>query len=231
MAESVEGLLHARILKHCLPRYLDGYYKDAVAEAMTQVERAIKEKAGVADKFGVHLVTSVFGKGMGIKLRVPLGAHMREAARRFFEGTFSYYRNYAHHEGEKIDHRLCLRVMVIASDLLDLVGATAVSFEDIGGAQGLVSNGIFPSVKSVEEILGFLDGQMLPDEVCDGFYEDLRKKGFDDKQLQAVIDLGLVEYRVEDIPFDPMVDDAEILGIFALTSLGRTTRDDLAGTA
>ena len=121
---------------------------------------------------------------------------------------------------------------IIASDLLDLVGAAVLSFEDIGGVQGLVSKGIFPSAKSVGEILGFLDGKVLPDEVCDGFYEDLYEKGFDDKQLQAVIDLGLVEYRVEEPVFDPrMADDTETLGIFVLTALGKTTRDDLASTA
>ena len=232
MKESVEGLLHPRILKHCLPRYRDGYYKDAAAEAMTQVERAIKEKAGVTDKFGVNLVTSVFGKGVGIKLRVPLGAHMQEAAQRFLEGAFSYYRNYAHHEGEQIDHRLCMRVMIIASDILDLVGVAALSFEDIGGVQGLVSKGIFPSAKIVVELLGILDENVLPDEVCDGFYDDLYKKGFNDKQLQAVVDLGLVEYRVEEPVFDPrMADDTETLGIFVLTSLGKTARDDLASMA
>lgn len=199
---------------------------------MTQVERAVKEKTGVTDKFGVNLATSVFGKGAGIKLRVPLGAHMQEAAQRFFEGAFSYYRNYAHHEGEQIDCRLCLRVMIIASDLLDLVGAAALSFEDIGGVQGLVSKGIFPSAKSVWEILGFLDGNVLPDEVCDRFYEDLYEKGFNDKQLQAVIDLGLAQYTVEETVFDPrMADDTETLGIFVLTALGISTRDDLASVA
>ena len=49
MPESVESLLHPRIVTNCLPRYRDGYYKDAVAEAMTQVERSIKERAGVTD--------------------------------------------------------------------------------------------------------------------------------------------------------------------------------------
>lgn len=215
-----------------MPRYLDGYYKDAAAEAMTQVERAIKEKAGVVDKYGVNLVTTVFGKGTGIKLRVPFGPHMQDAAQRFLEGAFKYYRNYAVHEGERLDHRLTMRVMIMASDLLELIGATALSFEDIGGVQGLVSNGVFPTVKSVAEVLRFLDENVLPDEEVGGFYEDLYERGFDEQQLQAVIDLGLVEYRVEKPVSRPgMDDDVETLGIFALTTLGKTTLNDLAGLA
>ena len=55
-------------------------------------------------------------------------------------------------------------------------------------------------------------------------------QGFDEHQLQAVIDLGLVEYRVEKVMSDPkMMDETESVGIFELTKLGKATHDDLAG--
>ena len=226
--ESVDRLLHPRIAKHCMPLYLDSHHKHAVAEAMTQVERAIKEKSGVTHKYGVKLMGHVFGEGAGIKLRVPFGEHMQKDAEAYFRGTFAYYRNYAHHEGEQIDQLICLRVMIIASDLLDLMGASALNFADVGGVQGLISEAVFPDARSVYEILEFLDGQTLPFETCDGFYEDLYAKGFTDTQLQAVLDLGLAEYHSE-----PLVDSGEWvdnIGICDLTPLGKATRNQLAGS-
>jgi uncharacterized protein (TIGR02391 family) len=138
-----------------VPLYLEHHYKQAAAEAMTQVEQAVKEKSGVKHKFGVKLMGHVFGEGAGIKLRVPFGEHMQEPAESYFKGTFAYYRNYAHHEGSQIDQLVCLRVMIIASDLLDLVGASALSFADVGGVKGLISERILSDAKSVYEILEF----------------------------------------------------------------------------
>ena len=221
MPESVESLLHQRIATHCLPRYRAGYYKDAVAEAMTQVERAIKERAGITELFGVRMVKTLFGAGTGIKLRVPFGEHMQEPAQRFLEGAFAYYRNYAHHEGDRIDGPTCLRVLVMASDLLDLVGATALSFADVGGIPGLVSTGVFSAPREVYELLRLLKDEVLPDEECGGFYDDLFTKGFVERHVQAVIEFGLVEYRVEQPVLDPN-DDVDSLGIFELTPLGRS---------
>ncbi|HXB20830.1 MAG TPA: TIGR02391 family protein [Candidatus Solibacter sp.] len=225
--ESVERLLHPRIATHCLLRYRDGYYKDAAAEAMTQVERAIKEKAGTSGTpklCGVTLVKNVFG-GSGIKLRVPFGPHMQEPAQKFLEGAFSYYRNYAVHEGEGINELGCLRILVVASDLLDLVGATTRSFADIGGVSGLISTGIFVAEKQVHGILSFLDKNVLPEETCDGFYENLYDKGFTEGQLKAMIDFGLVEYHVE--PVNDPENDTDSVGVFTLTPLGRNVWSDL----
>lgn len=228
MADSVDWLLHPRIVKHCMPLYLDGHHPDAAAKAMTQVEQAIKEKSGATRKFGVSLTGHVFGEGAGTKLRVPFGEHMQKDADSYFRGTFAYYRNYAHHEGEHIDQLVCLRVMIIASDLLDLVGASTRSFAEVGGVEGLMSEGIFPSRRSVYKILEFLQGHTLPYETCDGFYEDLYGKGFTKAQLQAVLDLGLAEYHT-----DPLVDSGEWgdnIGVFDLTPLGEATQKELVGS-
>ncbi|MBI1813570.1 MAG: TIGR02391 family protein [Deltaproteobacteria bacterium] len=224
LALTPQGLLHPRILKNCLTLYADGHYKHAAQEAMTQVERAIKEKTGFEHRYGVNLATRIFGHGHGIKLRVPFGSRMQAEAERLFAAAFSYYRNYATHEGDNIDEMCALRVMVLATELLELVGASLLSSADIGGAPGLVSEGVFASVTQVAELLKFLDGQPLPDDVCDGFYEDLGTHGFTESQLQSLLDCGLVEYR--SVPVDDPTGQTDSVGFFHLTALGEEVSDN-----
>ena len=76
------------------------------------------------------------------------------------------------------------------------------------------------------EFLRLLEDQVLPDQECGGFYDDLFAKGFAEKHVEAVIEVGLVEYRVELPIFDPD-DDVESLGIFELTPLGRRVLQQL----
>lgn len=224
MSDKVDEILHPRIAEQCMARYRDGYFKDAVREAMTQVELAIKEKSQVPKKYGVTLVDSVFGNGLGIKLRVPFGEHMQRHAKAFFEGAFQYYRNYAIHEGDRIDAPGCLRILVMASDLLFLIGASNVSFADVGGEDGLVKHGVFPSPEKVRELILLLDDYCLPNEVLDGFYEDLYARGFEDKHLEALFDCGLVEYRVN-TDVDDLTHMAESIGVFFLTPAGKRVLD------
>jgi uncharacterized protein (TIGR02391 family) len=222
-----ETLLHPRVLSHCKQLYIDGHYKHAALEAMTQVELALKEKSGVKNKFGVNLVTSILGKNKGIKLRVLFGDEWQEKAEKLFSGAFSYYRNYAAHDGSKIDNRTCLRVMILASELLDLIGASVLSFADVGGISGLVQTCVFPDKKSIYELLRFIDGQTFPDETVDGFFEDLSLKGFSDTQVQALIEVGLVEYVAKPyVPSELDLDDYSVLppdsiSWFELTKLGK----------
>lgn len=219
MTKTIEDLLHPRIEKSCLSRYSAEHYKDAAREAMAQVEQALKEKSGVTNKYGAGLVTSVFGPGSGIKLRVPYGSHMQPKAEAFFKTSFEFHRNYAAHEGDKIDEIICLRILVLASELLDLIVASAVSYADVGGVKGLVAQGVFPSIDMVPELLSFLDGYVLSDEVCDGFYEDLGERNLNANHVQAVVELGLVEYTVQDA-HDPR-GLTDTLGCFELTHQGK----------
>jgi uncharacterized protein (TIGR02391 family) len=222
-----ETLLHPRVLNHCKQLYIDGHYKHAALEAMTQVELALKEKSGVKNKFGVNLVTSILGKNKSIKLRVPFGEEWQEKTEKLFSGAFSYYRNYAAHDGSKIDNRTCLRVLILASELLDLIGASDLSFADIGGVSGLVQTSVFPDNKSIYELLRFIDGKTYSDETVDGFFEDLSLKGFSDTQVQALIEMGLVEYVTK--PYVPSELDLhdysvfppESISWFELTKLGK----------
>ena len=88
----------------CLPLYKDEHFQHAALESMKQVEMALREKS-MAPKnlFGVHLVKWVMGHGEHITLDVPLGDDFQEKAHTLFKGAFGYYRNYAAHDGAKIN--------------------------------------------------------------------------------------------------------------------------------
>lgn len=173
-----ESLLYPRVLEHCKKLYIDEHYKHATLEAMTQGELALKEKSEVKDKFGVNLVANLFGDGKSIKLRVPFGDEMQKQAETLFKGAFAYYRNYCAHDGKKIDGQTCLRVMVLASELLDLIGASKLSFADVGGIEGLVKTGIFFSKDDIVDILCILDGFTLLDEDPGGLEDTLLERGY-----------------------------------------------------
>lgn len=115
--------------------------------------------------------------------------------------------------------------MVLASELLDLIGASSLSFADVGGIAGLVKAGAFKDKEELLDLLEFLDGYRLPDEAVDGFWEDLYEKGFRNSQLDAVIELDLVHYRVEDyVPstYELLYDSyPDTMGWFELTDLGK----------
>ena len=232
-----EALLHPRVLRHCEPLFTNGHYKHAALEAMTQVELALKEKSGVENKFGVNLCTDLFGPGKGVKLRAPFGEESQKAAERLFAGAFAYYRNYAAHNGSNIDKRICLRVMVCASELLDLIGASDLSFADVGGIAGLIKADVFSGRESLRNLLHFLDGYTIPDDIVDGFFETLALSGFCETQVRAVMDIGLVEYStktyVPDEQEQSYLDrfrDAvipEFVGWYALTPLGKTVLEEL----
>jgi uncharacterized protein (TIGR02391 family) len=225
MKVELESLLHPRVLKHCRQLHDDGHFKHAALEAMTQVEQALKEKSDAREKFGVTLVASVFGPGRGVKLRVPFGDEMQRHAEALFKGAFSYYRNYCAHDGTKVDGSICLRVMILASELLDLLGASTVSFADVGGAPGLIKAGIFRDEDSIKALLRMLDGLTLPDDDTDWLVDRLCANGYTYSQVEALLDCGLVEYTSQDYVVEyELLDIRDTLpstiGWFQLTGLG-----------
>jgi hypothetical protein len=192
---------------------------------MTQVELALKEKSNVKNKFGVNLVSSLFGDSRGIKLRVPFGDEMQKQAETLFKGAFSYYRNYCAHDGTKVDSHTSLRVMIIASELLDLIGASTLSFADVRGIEGLVKAGVFPSKNSIVELISILDGFTLPDDDPDWLEMLLDESGNTRNQLDALIDVGLVEYISQDYVAPSDLSDVDetlpsTIGSFHVTELG-----------
>ncbi len=228
--EKIEEILHPRILRHCRRLFLDGHYAQASVEAYKQLDGAMHEKTG-SSWFGRRLSRMFEAGGKKVLLRTPFGSKMQAAAAAYFDGAYQYYRNYAVHEGDKIDRLACLRSLVAASELLELVGASDLSYQEIGGLEGLVGVGAFSSKGAVIDLLRFLDGQPIVDEVVDGFFEDLAQCGFDDRQLRALFDVGLIAYEVTLLPQDPRTnpDQAWDIGAFEITPLGRQAIEEAAG--
>jgi uncharacterized protein (TIGR02391 family) len=225
---SNDDILHPRIIKNCIPLFDDGHYPQSAHEALKQVELALKEKTGIKKIYGVNLCKQLLGRGIGVKLRVPFGDDLQDKAKEYFTGVFGYYRNYAAHDGCDIDKTLGMRILIIASDLLDLIGASKISFKDIGGIDGLVKEGIFQSKENLLNLLKLLDGYIIEDDIIDGLFEDLAYNGFSEDQYMAVFDIGLIEYMEE--PYVPSIEELklkhrfppDVIGLFTLTSLGKS---------
>jgi hypothetical protein len=143
-----------------LSLWKDGYYKHAAFESMTQVEQALKEKGLVTNKskvYGHTLISNLLGlNGKSVKLRIQLGDDLQSQAEEFFKGVFGYYRNYVAHDGSKIDKTIGLRVMIIASELLDMIDASYLSFADLGGIDGLIKIGEFSRTMDKEKLASIL---------------------------------------------------------------------------
>jgi hypothetical protein len=190
---------------------------------MKQVELTLKEKCGTDKKlFGRNLVEAVFGSKDDIKLIIPLADDLQEDALELFKGAFRYYRNYTAHEDSKINNVSCIRIMVLASELLDLIGASPISFTEIGGVKGLIKHGIFAEESQITDLLSFLSSQSCPYECFDGLFEDLYERGYTDHQYQSVLDLGLIEYKCKtmDYSFPGKPVDLDTFGWFELTPMG-----------
>jgi len=150
-----------------------------------------------------------------------------------FKSTFSYYRNYlAHEEGSKVDKKICLRILVIASELLELITASSISYAEVGGIEGLIKQGIFENKLQLSSLLSFLSSQVFPHEAFDGMFEDLIIEDFTKKQYEAVFDLDLVEYHSEiknhNPPWEP--EDWDDFGWIELTPQGRKVLNQLKNT-
>ncbi|MBI3766722.1 MAG: hypothetical protein HY277_09525 [Ignavibacteriales bacterium] len=204
--------------------YRDKHYKQAAHEAMSQVEQALREK-GLYDKslFGRKMIKYAFGNKAPVRLEVPLGPEFQEQAQAYFESVFSYYRNYTAHETNPIDSIVCLRVLVIASELLDLISASSIPFKGVETVNALVDAKLFTGSDEFCKLLYFLDEQQFPGEVFDGFFEDLANSGFNDKQYSSMFDLGLVVYKSTDwqneTPWGDVIDDK--YGWIEATPLGK----------
>lgn len=233
MNENIEIQLSPRIQKHCLKLWQDEYHKHAAREAMVQVEQALKEKGIVKDnRFGKTLIDSLFtveGKYRTVKLRVPLGDDLQEEAKNYFGSVFAYYRNYLAHDGSKIDKNSALRVLVVASELLDLIDASSLSYADLDGIDGLLK--VFDSEDQLLGVLETCDDYALPYHDVDGLREAIFKEyGAVDQHLDAVFDLDLVRcetVRFYEPDYFPGYDLDEAGGWLNLTDLGRKVIDEI----
>ena len=236
MKIELDVFLHPRILKKCISLYESGFFPDAAFNAMKQVELAFKEKVGIEDEkhlFGSRLYEKYLGSGKSIKLKVPLGDNLQKEAREVFKSVFSYYRNYlAHKEGNKVDKINYMRILIIASELLDLISASSISYTEIGGIEGLIKQGIFENKLQLFNLLSFISSQVFPHEAFDGMLEDLIREDYTKSQYEAVFDLGLAEYHSEmrnhSFPGEP--EDWDDFGWFELTPQGRKVLNQLKST-
>jgi uncharacterized protein (TIGR02391 family) len=208
MEFKVDKLLHPRIAKSCEKLFSDGHYPSAALEAMKQVELALKEKSGEKNKFGIQLITKLLGEGKSVKLKMPFGEEMQKQTEDYFKGTFSFYRNYAAHDGSKFNQITCLRSLVVASELLELIGASEISFADIGGIPGFIKLGLFANESDVYGLLKFLSSYgSFPIDVVDGYFENLTEKGYDDTQVKALLDTDLIEFVIGTRDYSNIPDD------------------------
>lgn len=225
-----------------MPLWEDGYYKPSAHEAMILVEKALKEKGRVKDTakiYGRTLVKTLFrigDKKQVIKLRIPLGEDLQTQAESFFDGVFVYYRNYTAHDGSKIDKRISLRILILASELLDLIDASFLSFSDIGGVKGLVKSGSFDSKEQLLNLLSSLEGPGYPEGDIEGLRDSLFERyAILDHQIDALFDLDLVRYYEEDyVPDAQEMRDVwrdsyppMTMGYFELTDLGHEFVDEI----
>jgi uncharacterized protein (TIGR02391 family) len=216
-----DTILHQRIIDKCMPLYKDGHFSHAAFESMKQVELALKEKSGTGKKlYGRNLVKAVFGSGKNINLIIPLADDLQEDATELFTGALRYYRNNTAHEDSKIDNISCIRIMVLASELLSLIGASSISFTEIGGVKGLIKHGIFAEESQITDLLCLLLSEACPDDCFDGLFEDVALRGYTDNQFQSVFDLGLIVYKETDQIINKPTD-VETLGWFELTPMGQ----------
>jgi len=237
MKIDLDNLLHPRILKKCISLYKNGFFPDAAFNAMKQVELAFKEKTGIEDEkklFGARLYEKFLGSGKSIKLKVPLGDELQKEAKELFKSVSSYYRNYlAHKEEDKVNRIICIRIMVLASELLDLINASSISFAEIGGVEGLIKQGIFENELQLSNLLFFLSSQVFPHEAFNGMLEDLIREDYTKSQYEAVFDLGLAEYHSEmrnhSFPGEP--EDWDDFGWIELTPQGRKVLNQIQNSS
>lgn len=224
----LESYLHQRIIDKSLRLYKSNFYREAAATAMTEVEIALKEKTGEKKLFGRWLIQEYFTNGQKIHLVTPLSKIKQETLRNYFDASFEYYRNYCAHNGSEINNIICVRILIIASELLELIDASVLSITDIGGVDSLIKNKFFDSKKQIADLLDCLTSQTIIDDTFDGMFEEIFHK-FTEKQYNLMFELGLVNYCVE----NSAIDDNESIekldyGYFQLTDLGLRFRNMLA---
>ncbi len=233
---TLEEVLHPRIQRECLRLFLDGEFKHAAREAMVQVELAMKEKGryeGNQRLYGVKLCNELLDLDKkGLKLRVPFGPETQKEVHAFAKAAFAYYRNYAVHDGRRVGEQDCLRIMIIATELLDLVGASEKSFDSIGGVDGLLKYAGFSGKDELSKFLTFLCRSVVIEDAMDGFFEEMAEGGFSEDQLRAVIEVGLADYISEEATTADLIgiscdERCGPIGRFNLTRLGEQVLADL----
>ena len=221
MLIDLRNILHERIISSCLPLYENNHYKHAAHEAMTIIERTLKDKTGVDIKSAVGLAKNLFGGEKDLKLSVPFGDDLQGAASRLFQGAFSYYRNYTAHDGTSINSEQCLRILILASELLDLVVASRFDYRPL---RKLIDTGVFRNDESAIKLLKLLDGYTTIKDVYDGLFELLAKNGFSSEQMESLIEIGLLALEPTEVNILAVFEDelgGQEFECFRLSAIGK----------
>lgn len=175
--------------------YNQQHYKNAAHDAMILVEKSMKEKGKIDTLYGRKLIQKLFSKNQSFYLKVPLGDDLQDQAKEYFEGVFSYYRNYVAHDGSKIDSIASFRILIIASELLEMIDSYELTLTELGGPEEIVKAGSFGSIEKLKSVLLMLDHYMMPEQIYDGLFDDLANSGYGDNHLSSLISFNLIEMR------------------------------------
>ena len=197
--------------------FLDAHFRQAVAEAFLQVELAVQEKSGNSFT-GRTLIQHAFRSKSGPRLSLHHSEKATKAAKEFFEGAFSYYRNHAVHVGIGIDEGVCTRALMVASELLDLLQVSEIQFSTVSDLEKIAIGRGFSSIGSLFELLHSLDGRLLVDDCVDGLFEEFGGRGWGEEEFDFVFEAGLVRYESRQFsPEEQREDNACSIGEFSLS--------------
>lgn len=117
--------------------------------------------------------------------------------------------------------------MIIASELLDLIDASYLSFSDIGGIPGLIKNSVFQNEEDIAWLLEYLEKYSVLHHDYGALYIELfEKRGLDEHHIHALLDLELIRYT--ESTFYPTFEEIQMgldwatdVGSFIMTDLGK----------
>ncbi|MEN6548089.1 MAG: TIGR02391 family protein, partial [Armatimonadia bacterium] len=182
-----------------MPLVEGGHYSHAARQAMILVEEELKRKSGASRQYGQRLAQKAFGGATPLQLRVALGEDAQKDASKFLEGAFGYYRNHVMHTSADIGQTKCMMILMIATELMELIGASRLAFHGMETLQQLLDCGKVSDATQLRRLLEYLDQNTTPDEAFDGLWEDLASMSMGEEHLELVADLGLVEWT-RDLP-------------------------------
>jgi hypothetical protein len=215
--------LNPKIEHHCLPLFKGKHYPECAHTAMKQVELNLNKKLGIVRYVPTtKTIWEKFSDGKGLRLKVPFGEEQQDNAKLLFQGAFKYYRNHAAHQDQSITKKTALRIMVIASELLDLLDVCYLNIDEIGGIEEIKAVLRIKDDERLQKLLSFVDGYSIPDDASDGFFEGLALMGFGNEEYDKLFELNLIYY--EFAPYTPHEGEdypSDEIGFFGLTDLGK----------
>jgi integrase/recombinase XerC len=97
IAQSIEVLLHPKILERSQTLFQDGHYENAVFNAMKVIEEEIRKRSGFTDSdIGVGLISAAMG-GNSPRISFSLDKGEQDAAFALYRGAIGYFKNPSSH--------------------------------------------------------------------------------------------------------------------------------------